>query len=137
MTPRDLVASQALGHGQVMKNTNDVSPVAAAMAGRCPRCGQGRLFKNVLELRSSCESCGLDTQIINTGDGPAVFVILILGAFMLGGALFVEFTYLPPWWVHVVLWGMLTPLFALALLRVLKSFLIGQIYKHKAEEGRF
>ena len=120
----------------MIQPTQQTSPVRAALAGRCPRCGEGRLFKNVLELRPVCESCGLDTQIINTGDGPAVFVIMILGAFVLAGALFVEFTYLPPWWVHVVLWGLLTPVFALGLLRVLKAVLIGQIYKHKAEEGR-
>ena len=119
-----------------MAETTEVSPIAAALAGRCPRCGKGRLFKNVLELRPVCENCGFDTQVINAGDGPAVFVILILGALMLGGALFVEFKFLPPWWVHVVLWGLLTPLVALGLLRVLKAVLVGQIYKHKAEEGR-
>jgi uncharacterized protein (DUF983 family) len=119
-----------------MTITPEVSPVAAALAGRCPRCGKGRLFKNVLELRPSCESCGFDTSVINVGDGPAVFVILILGALMMGGALFVEFTFLPPLWVHAVLWGLLTPLFALGLLRFLKALLIGQTYKHRAAEGR-
>lgn len=120
-----------------MTITPDVSPVAAALAGRCPRCGKGRLFKNVLELRPICEQCGFDTSVINVGDGPAVFVILILGALMMGGALIVEFTFLPPWWVHAILWGLLTPLFALGLLRFLKGLLIGQTYKHKAAEGRF
>ncbi len=125
-----------MGHGRFMTTTPDVSPLAAALAGRCPNCGKGRLFKNVLEMRPTCEACGFDNAAINVGDGAAVFAILILGIFVLGGALFVEFTYLPPWWVHVVLWGILTPLFALGLLRVLKALLIGQTYKHKAAEGR-
>lgn len=132
-----LVTGPSLGHGPGMTTEPEVSPVAAALAGRCPQCGKGRLFKNVLELRPVCESCGFDTAAINSGDGPAVFVILILGALMLGSALYVEFTFLPPWWVHVVLWGLLTPLFALGFLRFLKALLVGQIYKHKAEEGRF
>jgi len=87
-------------------------------------------------LRSACESCGLDYKFIDTGDGPAVFAILILGFVVLGGALFVEFRYEPPVWVHVVLWGLLTPLLAFVLLRFLKAILIALQWTHKAEEGR-
>jgi uncharacterized protein (DUF983 family) len=94
------------------------------------------LFKNVLELRDKCENCGLSYRFIDTGDGPAVFAIFILGFVVLGMALYVEFTYEPPVWVHIVLWGALTPLIALVLLRFLKGTLIALQYKHKAEEGR-
>ena len=114
-----------------------VSPSFAALLARCPRCGKGRLFKNVLELRDDCESCGLSYRFIDTGDGPAVFAIFILGFLVLGLALYVEFTYEPAVWVHVVLWGALTPLFALGLLRFLKALLIVLQFKNKAEEGRF
>jgi uncharacterized protein (DUF983 family) len=113
-----------------------VSPLYAAVMARCPRCGRGPLFKNVLELRGSCEGCGLDYRFIDTGDGPAVFAIFILGFLILGLALYVEFTYEPPVWVHVVLWGALTPLIALVLLRFLKAMLIALQYRNKAEEGR-
>jgi len=113
-----------------------VSPLYAAVLARCPRCGQGRLFKNVLEMRQACDSCGLDYRFIDTGDGPAVFAIFILGFVILGLALYVEFTYEPAVWVHVVLWGLVTPLIALVVLRLLKSMLIALQYRHKAEEGR-
>jgi uncharacterized protein (DUF983 family) len=103
---------------------------------RCPRCGEGKLFKNVLETRPSCEGCGLDYRFIDTGDGPAVFAIFILGFLILGGALYVEFTFEPPVWVHIALWGALTPLIALILLRFLKAMLIALQYRNKAEEGR-
>lgn len=119
-----------------MAQMQQVPPVTAAIGGHCPRCGRGNLFKNVLNLRERCEACGLDYKFIDTGDGPAVFVIFILGFLMMGGALFVEFRYEPPVWVHVVAWGLLTPLLALVLLRLIKGALIGQQYKHKAEEGR-
>ena len=66
----------------------------------------------------------------------AVGMLLILGAVVMGGALFVEFHFLPPWWVHVVLWGIATPLLAVLLLRWLKATLIALQFKHKAEEGR-
>lgn len=120
------------GHGE----RGTVSPVQAAIAGRCPACGEGTLFRQILNLRERCEACGLNYKFIDTGDGPAVFAIFILGVLMVGAALYVEFSYFPPVWVHVVAWGLLTPLVALGLLRVIKGALIGQQYKHKAEEGR-
>ena len=116
--------------------TKHVSPLIAGLLARCPRCGKGPLFKNVLELRERCSSCGLDYRFIDTGDGPAVFAIFILGFLVLGLALYVEFTYEPPVWVHAVLWGALTPLIALGLLRFFKSGLIALQFKHQAEEGR-
>jgi uncharacterized protein (DUF983 family) len=119
-----------------MTSPPPVSPVSAAVRGRCPRCGQGLLFRQVLNLRERCSGCGLDYKFIDTGDGPAVFVIFILGFLMMGSALWVEFAYEPPVWVHVAAWGLLTPLVALGLLRLIKGWLIGQQFKHKAEQGR-
>ena len=119
-----------------MPEQKSVSPLYAAVMARCPRCGEGKLFKNVLETRASCDRCGLDYRFIDTGDGPAVFAIFILGFLILGGALYVEFTFEPPVWVHVVLWGALTPLIALIVLRFLKAMLIALQYRNKAEEGR-
>lgn len=75
-------------------------------------------------------------KFLDTGDGPAVFAIFILGFLVLGMALYVEFKFLPPAWVHVVLWGVLTPLLALGLLRLLKAALAALQYTNKAEEGR-
>ena len=113
-----------------------MSPIYAAVMARCPRCGRGPLFKNVLELRDSCDRCRLDYRFIDTGDGPAVFAIFILGFLICGAALYVEFTFEPPVWVHLVLWGLGTPLIALGLLRFLKALLIALQYRNKAEEGR-
>jgi uncharacterized protein (DUF983 family) len=108
----------------------------AWLLARCPSCGRGPLFRHVLELREGCDKCGMSYRFIDTGDGPAVFAIFILGFLVLGLALYVEFTYEPPTWVHVVLWGAFTPLIALIVLRVLKAGLIALQFKHKAEQGR-
>lgn len=112
------------------------SAVAAGLMARCPRCGNGALFKSGLVLRENCERCGLSYAFADSGDGPAVFATFILGFVVLGGALLVEFRLGPPVWVHVVLWGVVTPLLAFALLRVLKATLIALQYKHQAGEGR-
>jgi uncharacterized protein (DUF983 family) len=106
------------------------------LKGRCPRCGKGALFAGGLALRESCGPCGLSYAFADAGDGPAVFAIFILGFLVLGGALLVEFKLGAPVWVHVVLWGGLTPLLAFGLLRVLKASLIALQYRHQAEEGR-
>lgn len=119
-----------------MAGQPQVSVLAASLLCRCPRCGQGPLFRQILNLRDTCSGCGLNYAFVDTGDGPAVFVIFVLGALMMGGALFVEFSYGPPAWVHVVLWGVLTPLLAILMLRFMKALLIALQFKHNAEEGR-
>ncbi|WP_409561236.1 DUF983 domain-containing protein [Hyphomicrobium sp. MC8b] len=120
----------------VQSHTQSVSPLGTALTCRCPRCGNGKLFVNVLNMRDKCDACGLDYKFVDTGDGPAVFAIFILGFLCIGGALIAEFKFGVPWWVHVLLWGILTPLLGVLLLRFLKALLIALQFKNKAEEGR-
>jgi uncharacterized protein (DUF983 family) len=79
----------------------------------------------------------LNYAFADAGDGPAVFAIFILGVLVLGGALWVEFKLNAPLWVQVALWGVITPLMAYGLLRMLKATLIALQYRHKAEQARF
>ena len=74
------------------------------LACRCPRCGKGKLYSGFLTLRPNCEACGLDYAFIDSGDGPAIFIIMIAGAIVVGCALIVEVKYQPPFWLHAVLW---------------------------------
>lgn len=117
---------------------SDVSPYVAGLACRCPRCGKGSIFEGFFTLNvvPKCTACGLDFKFIDSGDGPAVFAIFILGFLMLGGALILEFTLHPPLWVHVVVWTPVTLFLALGLLRPLKAVLMAMQYRHKAAEGR-
>jgi uncharacterized protein (DUF983 family) len=120
-----------------MPEHRSVSPFAAGLRGRCPACGQGKLFRGFLALRPNCEHCGLDYAFADSGDGPAVFVILIGGFIVVGAALVAEILYQPPLWLHALLWGPLILVVTLAPLRLLKGLLIALQYHHKAEEGRF
>jgi uncharacterized protein (DUF983 family) len=107
-----------------------VSMLRAALGCRCPRCGQGKLFAGLLNVRRACEVCGLDLSAQDAGDGPAVFVIFFLGLIVVGLAAVVEIRFSPPIWVHLVLW---TPLIlggAVAMLRPLKAGLIALQYRH-------
>jgi uncharacterized protein (DUF983 family) len=73
---------------------------------------------------------------VDSGDGPAVFVIIVLGFLVMGAALIVEFKLSPPLWVHLVVWAPLTVVLAFALLRPMKAMLIALQYRNKAEEAR-
>nr|WP_310525463.1 DUF983 domain-containing protein [Polymorphobacter sp.] len=113
-----------------------VSAVAAALKGRCPRCGKGLLFTRVIVFVPRCSSCGLDVQGFNVGDGAASFLILIVGAIVTGLAMWLELTRSPPWYVHVALWLPLTLGLTLALMRVAKAILLALEYRHEARQGR-
>lgn len=112
------------------------STTAAILKGLCPRCGQGPLFQGYIAVRKECPACGLDYAVFDAGDGPMVFGILIVGAIVCGMALWVEFTYQPPLWVHAVLWLPLICLLTALFLRLSKSALLVLQYRHKAGEGQ-
>jgi uncharacterized protein (DUF983 family) len=112
------------------------NPILAGLAGRCPRCGKGRMFTGFLGVTPACASCGLDYAFADAGDGPAVFVIMISGFIVVGGALAVEMLYAPPLWVHAMLWVPLIVVTAMLPLRLVKGVLIALQYHHKAAEGR-
>ncbi len=111
-------------------------PIARGLRSRCPRCGEGKLFRGFLSLHPSCEHCGLDYSFADAGDGPAVFVILIGGFIVVFAALITEFLYQPPYWVHAMLWLPLILIVTLTPLRPIKGLLIALQYHHKAAEGR-
>jgi uncharacterized protein (DUF983 family) len=113
-----------------------VSPFAAGLAGRCPRCGKGSLFAGFIALAPRCSACGLDYSFADSGDGPAVFIALIGGFIVLGAALWTEIVYEPPIWVHMILFLPLTIVVCLGLLRPFKGVLIALQYRNKAAEGQ-
>lgn len=107
------------------------------LAGRCPRCGEGRLFQGFLTVAPRCNVCGLDYRFIDAGDGPAFFVMSFSGFVVVAAALIVETLYQPPYWVHAALWLPLIFLTTLLPIRPLKGLLIGVQYRHKAAEQQF
>ncbi len=113
-----------------------ISPISTGLSGRCPRCGEGRMFSGFLTLAPKCEVCGLDYAFADAGDGPAVLVTLFAGFIVLGIALAVEIAYEPPLWVYVVVFLPLTLVVCLGMLRPLKGILIATQYVNKASPGR-
>jgi uncharacterized protein (DUF983 family) len=108
-----------------------------AWACRCPRCHTGALYKPgflSVAVVERCGSCGLDLSQEDSADGPAVFLIFILGALLVPLALLLEFTVHPPLAVHAVLWGVVGLGLTLGALRPLKSYIIALQYKHRPHD---
>jgi len=111
----------------------DKALIKTALSCRCPRCGVGDLFRsNVdLTLNDHCSSCGLDFSKNDSADGPAVFLIFVLGFFLVPLALAFETLVAPPLWVHAILWGFVIVFLTLFSLRPLKTYIIALQYKHR------
>lgn len=112
------------------------SPYAVGLAGRCPRCGDGRLFSGFLTVRPHCENCGLDLAFADSGDGPAVFVTLLAGFLVMGLGLWVMLRFDPPFWVFLLIFIPLTIIVCMGMLRPLKGLLVALQYANKAGQGR-
>jgi uncharacterized protein (DUF983 family) len=112
------------------------NPLLAGLAGRCPNCGEGHLFGGYLKVASRCGACGFDLAKADSGDGPAVFVIMIAGFIVAFAALVTEIAVRPPIWLHLLLWLPATAVVCLLLLRPMKGLMLAAQFKNRASEAR-
>ncbi|MXO84870.1 DUF983 domain-containing protein [Altererythrobacter aurantiacus] len=118
------------------KDKGQPSIVEAALFGCCPHCGARTLFVGPVKFASRCRVCGLDYDRFNVGDGPAAFLTLVIGAVLVGLALWLDAAVRPPFWVHAVIWIPLTTVSVLAGLRVAKTLLLFSEFRNSAGEAR-
>jgi uncharacterized protein (DUF983 family) len=118
------------GAEQQMPDLIPAAPPVAALLGRCPRCGKGKLFNGFLKLNKNCSVCGLDLAFADADDGAAVFIMLIIGGAVVAAALTVEIKYEPPFWVHAIVFLPLILSFSLGALRLLKGLTTGLQYRY-------
>ena len=111
------------------------SLAAATFQGLCPNCGARTLFGGLARFAPRCRACGLDFDSYNVGDGPAAFLILIVGAIVAVGAILLDQIVSPPWFVHII-WLPIGAALTVYGLRLGKAALIYQEHKHRAREGR-
>jgi uncharacterized protein (DUF983 family) len=93
------------------------------------------LFRGWVSFADRCGGCGLDYSSFNVGDGPAAFLIFVVGTITVVSALLVDGAFSPPWWVHLV-WIPVAGTLTVGGLRLSKAWLLAQEYKHRAREGR-
>ncbi|MEN0117364.1 MAG: DUF983 domain-containing protein [Agrobacterium cavarae] len=122
-----------------MRDTGEfppVDPIKVGLQGCCPRCGRGKLFDGFIKLKPRCSACGLDYAFADAGDGPAVFVMLIVGFLIIGLALWFDSVFAPPVWLHALIWLPLTVIVSLLLLRKFKGIMVALQYRNNASEGK-
>ena len=112
------------------------NPWKAGLGGRCPRCGEGRLFAGFLRLEDRCDACALELAPLNAADGPAFFAMSFVGIAVGFAALIVEVVYRPPIWVQLVIWPPVILLLSLLLLCPIKGVMVALQYRHRAAEVR-
>ncbi len=110
------------------------NPLLSGAAGRCPNCGEGHLFEGFLTVSPQCEACGFNLAAADSGDGPAVFVILIAGLITAFGALFTMFA-IRSVWITLVIWLPMTLILVLILLRPMKGLMLAAQFMNKASQA--
>ena len=99
-------------------------PILRGLRGRCPKCGEGRLFRAFLKVVDNCPVCGEEFHHHRADDFPAYLVIVIVGHIVVALVLGVEAAYSPPLWLHALIWLPVTFAFALALIQPVKGAVV-------------
>ena len=92
---------------------------------RCPRCGQGKLFRAYLKVDNNCSVCGLDFTPHRADDLPAYLVIVIVGHLLVPIILWIETDYSPPVWLQLSIYLPFTLIASLLLLQPVKGAVVG------------
>jgi uncharacterized protein (DUF983 family) len=116
--------------------TDAPNPFLAGLQGKCPQCGRGSVFASYLKFSDQCAACGADFRIADAGDGPIVFVILIVGAIVVPLLIILQFGLDLPEWLSLGITFAATIALCLALLPIFKATLFALQWKHKAREVR-
>ena len=114
----------------------DTELLKLGWACKCPRCKKGDIYKSRfdLSLKPTCEECGLDLEKNDSADGPAVFLIFILGFLIVPLALMVDYLYTWPVWLHALIWSLTCVVLIIGSLRPLKAYIIALQYKHRPND---
>ena len=111
---------------QAIAEKRDVwTSIKRGFRGRCPRCGEGKLFRAFLKVDNNCSVCGLDFTPHRADDLPAYLVIVIVGHIVVPTALFIETDYSPPVPLQLAIYLPFTLVASLALLQPVKGAVVG------------
>lgn len=111
------------------------NPFISGLRCKCPRCGIGSVFSGFLTIRPTCAHCSFDLAKSDPGDGPVVFILLIVGSIGCFGLLFTEMTFHPPAWMELAFWLPMMAVLSLAALRPFKATMIALQFTNAASQA--
>ena len=91
---------------------------------RCPKCGEGKLFRKFLKVADQCNACGEPYHYHRADDLPAYLMVLLLGHILVPLAITIELLYSPPYWLHLLLWMPIGAGMAIGLLQPVKGAVV-------------
>jgi uncharacterized protein (DUF983 family) len=98
--------------------------IGRGLFGRCPACGNGRIFNGFLKVVEECSNCAAPLGLARADDAPPYFTILIVGHIVIP-LLFIVDKQLWPIWVMSAIFVPLTLALALGLIRPIKGGTVG------------
>ncbi len=108
-----------------------MTAIKRGLVGRCPHCGEGRLFRAYLKVNDSCPACRHELGRYRADDGPAYLTILLVGHLVIAPALFFPWVWRAPvWQVLALALSLLTTITLVALPRIKGGF-VGLLYSLK------
>jgi uncharacterized protein (DUF983 family) len=112
-----------------------VRSMLRGLKGRCPACGEGKLFRTYLKQVESCAACGEAFGHIRADDGPAWLTVMVTGHVIVALMMSVEALLTMPLWISVSLFSTLSGAMVLGLLQRAKGIFIGLIWQTQASEA--
>lgn len=94
------------------------------MLGRCPACGEGKLFRAFVKVADRCPACGEDLHHHRADDFPAYLTIFLVGHLVVPLAMYVEIAYQPSYWFHTAIWAPLVIVLSIGLLQPIKGMIV-------------
>ncbi|HMO41914.1 MAG TPA: DUF983 domain-containing protein [Phenylobacterium sp.] len=113
------------------------SALKAGLLCRCPRCGEGALYRGFLTLDERCEACGLDFSFADPADGPAFFVMSGVSVLVTAVWAIWAIAAQPPIWLQ---FAVVVPALiggCLLTLRPVKAWLVAEQFVRKAGEAEW
>jgi uncharacterized protein (DUF983 family) len=109
---------------QICLPTSAAQTLWRGLRGRCPACGEGRMFRAFLKVADQCPRCGEPLHHHRADDFPAYLVIVIVGHILVPIVLSVETHLAPPVWISMTLWPLTALAMALGLLQPVKGAVV-------------
>ena len=94
------------------------------MLGRCPACGEGKLFRAFVKVADRCPACGEDLHHHRADDFPAYLTIFLVGHLVVPIAMYVEIVYQPSYCLHTFLWAPMVIILSIGLLQPIKGLIV-------------
>jgi uncharacterized protein (DUF983 family) len=98
---------------------------------RCPKCGEGALYRSFLKPTEACPHCGESFAHIRTDDIAPWLTILVVGHIVVPLALWSEQSFSPPLWLSMTVWPLLSAIGMIAFLPRAKGAVLGMMWSKR------